>query len=80
MAGGARFLSVLFWVGDGGGGRAVVYQVCQRGEDADELVQGEDAILGGIRHHDSERESQAMRQHILTEGARVNIDLRLPQV
>lgn len=48
-------------------------------EYAEELLQEHDAILRAIRQHDSERASQAMRQHILNEGARLNIDLRLPQ-
>ncbi|MGA4815901.1 FadR/GntR family transcriptional regulator [Pseudomonas aeruginosa] len=49
-------------------------------EYAEEILQEHDAILRAIRQHDSERASQAMRQHILNEGARLNIDLRLPQV
>ncbi|WP_375737655.1 FadR/GntR family transcriptional regulator [Pseudomonas boanensis] len=47
-------------------------------EHAEEILEEHEAILRAIRHHDSELASRAMRQHILNEGVRLNINLRLP--
>lgn len=47
-------------------------------EYAEEVLQEHEAILRAIRNHDSEQASRAMRQHILNEGVRLNINLRLP--
>lgn len=48
-------------------------------EYAEEILQEHEAILRAIRRQDSEQASQAMRQHILNEGTRLNINLRVPQ-
>ncbi|MNV88603.1 transcriptional regulator NanR [compost metagenome] len=47
-------------------------------EYAEEVLQEHETILRAIRNHDSEQASRAMRQHILNEGVRLNINLRLP--
>jgi len=46
---------------------------------AEDILQEHEAILRAIRRQDSEQASQAMRQHILNEGTRLNINLRVPQ-
>lgn len=46
---------------------------------AEELLAEHEAIVRAIRQHDSEGASQAMRQHILNEGLRLNLALRVPE-
>ncbi|CAD5110551.1 FadR/GntR family transcriptional regulator [Zestomonas carbonaria] len=48
-------------------------------EYAEDILQEHEAILKAIRQHDSEAASQAMRLHILNEGVRLNISLRVPE-
>lgn len=48
-------------------------------EHAEQVLEEHETILRAIRRHDSEQASRAMRQHILNEGVRMNIDLRLPE-
>ncbi|MCY1283678.1 putative L-lactate dehydrogenase operon regulatory protein [compost metagenome] len=48
-------------------------------EYAEDILREHEAILRAIRQHDSEGASNAMRQHILNEGVRMNIHLRVPQ-
>ena len=48
-------------------------------EHAEQILEEHETILHAIRRHDSELASRAMRQHILNEGARLNLDLRLPE-
>ncbi|WP_044872323.1 FadR/GntR family transcriptional regulator [Pseudomonas sp. LFM046] len=48
-------------------------------EHAEKVLEEHETILRAIRRHDSEQASRAMRQHILNEGVRLNIDLRLPE-
>lgn len=48
-------------------------------EHAGQVLEEHEAILRAIRRHDSEQASRAMRQHILNEGVRLDIDLRLPE-
>lgn len=55
-------------------------QLIRRNPDyAEDILQEHEAILRAIRRQDSEQASQAMRQHILNEGTRLNINLRVPQ-
>ncbi|EZH83427.1 FadR family transcriptional regulator [Ectopseudomonas composti] len=54
-------------------------QLVRRNSDyAEDILQEHEAILRAIRRQDSEQASQAMRQHILNEGTRLNINLRVP--
>lgn len=54
-------------------------QLIRRNPDyAEDILQEHEAILRAIRRQDSEQASQAMRQHILNEGTRLNINLRVP--
>ncbi|BAN46511.1 MULTISPECIES: FadR/GntR family transcriptional regulator [Pseudomonas] len=48
-------------------------------EHAEQILEEHETILRAIRRHDSELASRAMRQHILNEGVRLNLDLRLPE-
>lgn len=52
----------------------------QRNEaHAEDILHEHEVIVRTIRQHDSEAASQAMRQHILNEGLRLNIVLRIPE-
>lgn len=48
-------------------------------EHAEQILDEHETILRAIRRHDSELASRAMRQHILNEGARLNLGLHLPE-
>ncbi|MFP6847577.1 MAG: FadR/GntR family transcriptional regulator [Pseudomonas sp.] len=46
---------------------------------AEDILHEHETIVRTIRQHNSEAASQAMRQHILNEGLRLNIVLRIPE-
>lgn len=46
---------------------------------AEQILEEHETILRAIRRRDSELASRAMRQHILNEGSRLNLQLHLPE-
>ncbi|MBN7822768.1 FadR/GntR family transcriptional regulator [Bowmanella yangjiangensis] len=48
-------------------------------EHAEQVLEEHETILRAIRRRDSELASRAMRQHILNEGSRLDLQLQLPE-